>query len=93
MLSKFTQPIKKTLSLFFKLSILFYRIVISPVLGPRCRFYPTCSEYALNALNHYHLGKALWLISKRLLKCRPFGSCGYDPLPHQTDLHDKKRPS
>ena len=81
MLSKFTQPLEKIISLFFILTVNFYRILLSPLFGPNCRFYPSCSEYALLALKEYSIGKALWLISKRLLKCHPFGCSGYDPLP------------
>ena len=71
----------KALSLIFVVIITFYRTLISPLIGPRCRFYPTCSEYALLAIKTNSLPKALWLISKRLLKCHPLCSGGYDPLP------------
>lgn len=58
-----------------------YQWVLSPVLGKRCRFYPTCSQYAVEALQKHAVFYALWLIGKRLLKCHPFGASGYDPVP------------
>ncbi len=48
--------------------------------GVRCKFYPTCSEYALQALNKYGFLKGTWLSLKRILKCNPFSKGGYDPL-------------
>ncbi|MDX8382914.1 MAG: membrane protein insertion efficiency factor YidD [Ghiorsea sp.] len=60
----------------------FYRYVISPMLPARCRFMPTCSEYAIEALERYGALKGSYLTVKRLLRCHPFSSChGYDPLP------------
>ncbi len=59
-----------------------YRYCISPMLPARCRFMPTCSEYALEALQKYGAFKGGWLALKRILRCHPFSSChGYDPLP------------
>ncbi|MBC7752329.1 MAG: membrane protein insertion efficiency factor YidD [Candidatus Saccharibacteria bacterium] len=65
----------------FRWLIQFYRLFISPMLGPRCRFYPSCSVYALEALEQHSLGYALWLIIKRLGRCQPWGGSGYDPVP------------
>jgi len=63
-------------------AIRFYRYVISPLLPARCRFMPTCSEYALEALQRYGVFKGGYLAMKRILRCHPFSSChGYDPLP------------
>ncbi|MER2494254.1 membrane protein insertion efficiency factor YidD [Catenovulum sediminis] len=59
----------------------FYQIVISPLLGPRCRFQPTCSNYALNAINSHGLRIGCWLTAKRVIKCHPFSPGGYDPVP------------
>ncbi|MEZ5315380.1 MAG: membrane protein insertion efficiency factor YidD [Chlamydiales bacterium] len=59
-----------------------YRLLISPLLGPSCRFVPSCSEYAQDALKKHPLFKACWLICKRLIKCGPWNKGGYDPLPH-----------
>lgn len=59
----------------------FYRWVISPMLGPRCRYYPTCSEYALIALKHYGAFKGSWLAIKRISRCHPGCDGGIDPVP------------
>lgn len=61
--------------------IRFYQLVISPMIGPRCRFTPTCSHYAIDALKSHGLVKGLWLTGKRLLKCHPLNDGGYDPVP------------
>lgn len=58
-----------------------YKKYISPHLGNNCRFKPTCSEYAMQALQVHTLFKALILITWRLLRCNPFGKVGYDPVP------------
>jgi uncharacterized protein len=62
-----------------------YRWLISPLLmataGPACRFEPTCSEYAHQALAAHGLGRGLYLTLRRLLRCRPMGGWGYDPVP------------
>lgn len=60
--------------------ILFYRKVISPYKAPCCRFVPTCSEYAIAAVEKYGVGKGLLLVVKRILKCHPFHEGGYDPV-------------
>ncbi len=57
-----------------------YKMCVSPVLGAQCRFTPTCSTYALHALQKYRLPKALLLVVWRLLRCHPFCSGGYDPV-------------
>lgn len=58
-----------------------YRLVISPVLGPSCRHLPTCSEYALVALERHGLLRGAWLSVRRVGRCHPWGSSGYDPVP------------
>ena len=58
-----------------------YQLIISPVLGSNCRFMPTCSEYALESLKVYGLIKGTYLTIKRIGKCHPWGSNGYDPIP------------
>ena len=63
-----------------KAIIKMYRFFISPILGNNCRFHPTCSRYALDALNTKNLLKALPLIIIRVSKCHPFHRGGYDPV-------------
>lgn len=61
--------------------IKFYKYFISPLLGPRCRFYPTCSSYAIEALRLHGVIIGLYLTLRRLLKCHPFHDGGIDPVP------------
>lgn len=63
------------------LLIRFYRSCISPLTPPSCRFTPTCSQYALEALKKYGLFKGSLLGIRRILRCRPGGGSGYDPVP------------
>jgi putative membrane protein insertion efficiency factor len=58
-----------------------YRRFISPLLGPRCRFAPSCSEYALAALSEHGAARGLWLAVARIARCHPFNPGGYDPVP------------
>jgi hypothetical protein len=61
-----------------------YRILISPLLGANCRYEPTCSVYAEQALRRYGGIRGGWLVLKRIGRCHPWGGSGYDPLP-ETD--------
>ena len=63
------------------LIIKFYRIFLSPLLGNNCRFYPTCSNYALQALKRYSTFYAIKIIIIRLIRCNPWGGSGIDLLP------------
>ena len=58
-----------------------YRRFISPLLPPRCRFAPSCSEYALTALAEHGAARGLWLAVTRIARCHPFNPGGYDPVP------------
>lgn len=58
----------------------FYKYAISPILPPACRFTPTCSEYAAEAIEKYGFSKGIWLGLKRLSRCHPFSDGGYDPV-------------
>ncbi len=69
------------LSLPFILLIKIYQWVISPLLGPKCRYTPTCSNYAAEALKKHGLFKGMWLSVKRISRCHPWGGHGYDPVP------------
>ncbi|MBQ8682865.1 MAG: membrane protein insertion efficiency factor YidD [Selenomonadales bacterium] len=62
------------------LLIRFYRTFISPLKPPTCRFYPTCSLYAIEAIEKYGAFKGSYLAGKRILKCHPFHEGGYDPV-------------
>ena len=59
----------------------FYRRRISPALPPSCRFTPTCSAYALEAIGRYGAGRGGFMALRRFLRCNPFGPSGYDPVP------------
>ena len=73
--------LSKTLSFLLSLPIYFYRACISPMLPPSCRFTPTCSQYALEALRKHGPVKGLYLTVRRILRCHPWGGSGYDPVP------------
>ena len=74
---KLTEVPKK----FMLLPIRFYKREISPMLPPSCRFTPTCSEYAMQAIEKYGAVKGGWLATRRILRCNPFHKGGYDPVP------------
>ncbi|MCK5696493.1 MAG: membrane protein insertion efficiency factor YidD [Desulfobacula sp.] len=61
--------------------IKFYQYVISPLTGRNCRYYPTCSAYAIEALEKYGCLKGTTLVVKRVLRCHPFHAGGFDPVP------------
>jgi uncharacterized protein len=73
--------LQKILSYPFLLLIKIYQLIISPILGPKCRFTPTCSQYSAEALKKYGIFKGTWLSVKRIARCRPGGGSGYDPVP------------
>lgn len=58
-----------------------YQLFLSPLLGPSCRFTPTCSAYAMEALQQHGVVAGGWLALKRILRCHPWGGMGYDPVP------------
>ena len=71
----------KFISLILIIPIKLYQILISPLLGPSCRFTPTCSQYAVEAIQKYGPIKGSWLAFKRIIRCHPWGGCGHDPVP------------
>jgi putative membrane protein insertion efficiency factor len=62
-----------------------YRLTLSPLLGGRCRFLPTCSVYGLEAVRHHGARRGGWLALRRIARCHPFGGSGYDPVPTPPD--------
>lgn len=65
-----------------------YRLLLSPVLPPSCRFTPTCSAYGLEAIRRHGAFYGGWLTARRLLRCHPWGGQGYDPVPECRHHHD-----
>lgn len=72
---------KRVLALPFILLVRLYQLGISPLKPPSCRFTPTCSQYAIEALRKHGPVKGLYLTVRRLLRCHPWGGSGYDPVP------------
>ena len=72
-----------------------YQYTISPLLGPRCRYYPSCSNYAVEALREHGAVRGLGLATWRLLRCNPFSNGGYDPVPprHKGCEHEHRETS
>ena len=69
-------------------AIKLYQVTLSPWLGRQCRYVPTCSVYAEEALRRHGVRRGLWLAVRRLSRCHPWGSSGYDPVP---ELDDRSR--
>ena len=69
------------MSRLLQLLIRFYQYCISPLVPPRCRYTPTCSQYALEAVRRYGALKGGWLAVKRIAHCHPWGGHGHDPVP------------
>lgn len=67
--------------------IRFYQIAISPMLGPRCRYIPTCSQYAIEALRIHGTAKGVYFSARRLCRCHPWGGFGYDPVPKKNSRY------
>lgn len=70
----------KVLSYILLLPVYFYRAFISPMMPASCRFTPTCSQYAIDAIKKYGPFKGLYLTIRRILRCHPWGGSGYDPV-------------
>ncbi len=80
-LNKLWRQFKYILSLPFIALVRIYQICISPLTPASCRFTPTCSHYAIEALKKYGPIKGGWLTIKRICRCHPWGGSGYDPVP------------
>jgi putative membrane protein insertion efficiency factor len=71
-----------------KILIRGYQLAISPLFGPRCRFYPSCSNYALQAIDAHGAVPGTWLTLKRISRCHPFNAGGFDPVPCSKHSHE-----
>ena len=71
----------KILNFIFIIPIKLYQILLSPLLGQSCRYHPTCSQYAVEAIEKYGPIKGIWLGIKRIARCHPWGGSGHDPVP------------
>ena len=71
----------KIFNLIFIIPIKLYQILLSPLLGQSCRYHPTCSQYAVEAIEKYGPIKGIWLGIKRIARCHPWGGSGHDPVP------------
>jgi len=71
----------KFLSFLLVIPIKLYQILISPIIGPNCRYHPTCSQYSIEAINKHGPFKGTWLAIKRISSCHPWGGSGHDPVP------------
>jgi len=75
---------------FLLFAISLYRRILSPVLPAACRFHPTCSQYADDAVRTHGALRGSWLAIRRVARCHPFNEGGIDPVPHSA-LHDERR--
>lgn len=78
---KAAKLIRSVLVTILILPVRFYQKFISPLTPPSCRFTPTCSQYAVEALRKHGPVKGLWLAIRRISRCHPWGGSGYDPVP------------
>ena len=74
-------PVSRLVGQVLVLPIRAYQLLVSPLLGPRCRFYPSCSAYAVEALTTHGPLRGSWLAVRRLLRCHPWNPGGLDPVP------------
>lgn len=79
--SRLLNPFSRVLVAILVVPIRFYQRFISPLTPPSCRFTPTCSQYALEALRKHGPLRGLYLAVRRILRCHPWGGSGYDPVP------------
>jgi uncharacterized protein len=83
------RPLGRVLALTLLAMIRTYQLIVSPMLGQRCRFYPSCSQYALQAIRARGPIVGLGLAGWRLLRCNPWNAGGFDPVPHE---HERPAP-
>ncbi len=75
------KQLRRIISHLLLLPVYFYRAAISPLLPPVCRYTPTCSQYAIEAIKKHGPFNGLWLAIKRIARCHPWGGSGHDPVP------------
>ncbi|MEO1291804.1 MAG: membrane protein insertion efficiency factor YidD [Pseudomonadota bacterium] len=78
---RLSNSLRAALVVLLRLPIHIYRGAISPLIGSNCRYHPTCSAYALEALERHGPFRGCWLIARRLTRCHPWGGSGFDPVP------------
>jgi putative membrane protein insertion efficiency factor len=78
--------ISKLLTALLKIPIKFYQIGVSPFIGNRCRYFPSCSTYAMEALDTHGAVFGSFLAAKRICRCHPWATGGYDPVPERPSL-------
>lgn len=78
--------LNKLLCFVFLIPVHVYRKLISPLVPPRCKYYPTCSSYAVQAVMRYGVFRGGWLAVWRLLRCNPWSFGGFDPVPKKFDI-------
>lgn len=88
-MSKIADALGKAAAACLKLPILVYRYSFKPFVGHNCRHLPTCSEYALDAIDRNGAWRGFWLTVSRLLRCHPWGTSGFDPAP---DIRAERHP-
>lgn len=88
-LGRLSKSASGAVSALLILPIRFYQLCISPLTPPSCRFTPTCSSYAIEALRRHGPAKGLYLAARRILRCRPGGGFGYDPVPDEFSFFRK----
>lgn len=82
--------LKKIITEILLLPVYFYRVAISPILPPSCRYTPTCSRYTIEALKKHGPIRGSWLSIKRIVSCNPWGGSGYDPVPEPRPKRKRK---
>ncbi len=80
-MQQLTQILKRVITVVLVAAIRGYQWVISPILGPNCRYLPTCSAYAADAVSRHGVLRGSWLALRRVATCHPWGGAGYDPVP------------
>ena len=70
--------------------IRFYQLVISPLFPVSCRYAPSCSDYAVDAVARFGVFRGSWMAAKRICRCHPWGGTGFDPVPQTTETNNKE---